>query len=152
MRRLGDRCEVAVQGIGSRLDHLAAAFANEEDHEILRTMAMSAGEIGIARGKPMDEAVFEQEIERPIDRDRSRVLACRVRHFLDHVIGAEGAPLTGEDFEDQAAARRQFDAMMAAKIFGRGQRAFDGRARRGVLALTLFSLHGTRCRHGCNIA
>ncbi len=74
----------------------------------------------------MDEAVVEQEIERPIDRDRGRALARRRRDFFDHVIGAERPAFAGENFENEAAARRQFDAMRMAQLLRRGERALDG--------------------------
>ena len=59
--------------------------------------------------------VLEQEIQRPIDRDRGRALAGFRRDAVDQLIGAERAAVAGENFEDAPPPRRQRDALVAAQ-------------------------------------
>jgi len=58
-------------------------------------VTVAAGEIGVARREPVDEAVFEQKIERTVDRNGRRTLAGRLRYPFDHLIGAERAAFAG---------------------------------------------------------
>lgn len=146
-RRQGRK--IAAQRVGGRFDDGAAILADQENHEILFMMAVATGKEGVARGEPVDQPVFKQEIERPVDRDGSGALAGRLGDLFDHVIGAERAAFAGEDFEDQAAGRRQPHAMRVADLFGRLQRML-GRAR--VLDLpVLVRFRLNRRRHSCNI-
>ncbi len=78
-------------------------------------MTVAAGEKGIARCEFVDEAVFEQKIERPVDRNGRRSLAGRLRHPIDHLIGAERAALAGQNFENTPPSGRQAYFVAAAE-------------------------------------
>src|ERR1700730_8340357 len=76
---------------------------------------MAAGKIGVARGEPMDEAVFEQKIERPVDRNRRRALAGRLGDPIDHLVGAKRATFAGKYLKYPAAPWGQAYLVLAAK-------------------------------------
>ena len=75
LRRIGEPIETARQFLRCRLGHRAAGLADEEGHRFADVVSVLAGHEGIARGEPVHEAVFEQEIERPVHRDRRRPFA-----------------------------------------------------------------------------
>ena len=77
---------------------------------------MVAGQVGVACCDPVDQASFDQEVEHPIDRNRSRpALAAET---LDDVVSAErhfGMSKLGEDSPPQ---RRENGTPHAANILG----------------------------------
>ena len=81
-------------------------------------VSVLAGHEGIARGEPVHEAVLEQEIERPVDRDRGRPLAGVGGDLFDQFVGAERAPGAVESVEHPAAARRQGNLFAGAASVG----------------------------------
>ena len=92
---------------GRNLADRAAMFADQERHHRRGVMVMRAGEIGVAAFDAVDEAVFHQEIERAIHRDRRRPRH-RFGEFVDHLIGAE-RPVAGQQrLQHLAADRREF--------------------------------------------
>ena len=70
-------------------------------------MVMRAGEEGVAAFDPVDEAVFHQEIERAVDRDRRRPRH-RFGEFVDHLIGAERTVARQQRLQHLAPDRGEF--------------------------------------------
>ncbi len=128
MRLARQRREATAQRARIRFDDVAAGFADEKGDRRLARVAMAAGEIGVAGGEAMDEAVFEQKIQRAIDRDWGRALPGDLGDPVDEVIGAERAPLARENFENAAPARSQRDPFLAAG----GERRFERRLAAGL--------------------
>jgi len=98
--------QAAAQRAGIRFDDVAAAFADQKGDRRLARVAVAAGEIGVARREPMDEAVFEQKIQRAIDGDRGRAFPRDLGDPVDQIIGAERPALASENFQNAAPARR----------------------------------------------
>lgn len=111
-----------------RLDNFAAHFADQKNDRLLGGVAVAAGKIGVARREPVDEAVFEQEIERPVDGNRRRALAGRLGDSIDHLIGAKRTAFAGKKLENPPPPRGQADPVLAAK----GERGID-RARPSLI-------------------
>ena len=88
---LGERLQAAAQRVRIALDDIAADLADEERDRGLPLVAVAAGQIGVARRQPVDEMVFEQEIERSID-NRGRALSGDRRDPVDQISGAERRP------------------------------------------------------------
>ncbi len=80
-------------------------------------MVMRAGEIGVAAFDAVDKAVFHQEIERAIYRDRRRPRH-RLGEFVDHFIGAERTVAGQQSLQDMTADRREFLRPLLADPFG----------------------------------
>ena len=66
LRALGGE---AAAGLGRGLDHRAAVAADEEGRRVARR-ALGAGDEGVERLDPVDEAVLHQEVERAVGHRR----------------------------------------------------------------------------------
>ena len=64
-----------------RLADRIAAFADEEDDEVVAAVIVHAGDEGVAALDAVDEAVVAQKIERAIDCDRRRT-PCRASRSM----------------------------------------------------------------------
>jgi hypothetical protein len=122
----GKRAQLRIDLRRGDFTHLAAGLANEKSHPRRAIMAMAAGQIGIAGREPMDEPIFLQEVERPIDGHGSRTFACGFRHQIDHLIGAQGAAGRTELVQHQLAGRSEAEACR----------------RMGAVAMIMVVMHG----------
>jgi hypothetical protein len=126
-RKLG---ESSAHRRGCCLDNLAANIANEKHDRLLLSVPMAAGEKGIAGRKPVHEPIFEQKIQRPIDRNRSRPLAGRLRYPIDHLVGPKRAAFPGKDLKNTPPPRGQTYIVATA-----GRQRSAPRARGATLRL-----------------
>src|SRR5690606_2127286 len=69
-----------------RLAGGAAFIAEQEERRLVAVVATITGDEGVARFDPVDEAVLDEEIQRPVDRDRRRAPAGPAEP-VDDVIG-----------------------------------------------------------------
>ncbi len=72
-------------------------------------MAMAAGHKGVARRQPMDETIFQEIIERSVNRDRRRAAAFGIGQKVDHFISAQRLSGGAEQIKDRLATRRQVE-------------------------------------------
>jgi hypothetical protein len=78
---------------------------------------MGAGEEGVARGKAMDVAVLDQEIERPVHGYGRGAPAVLAEEF-HHVVGAERLPRRLEHVERAAPAGGEPRVVMMIMMVG----------------------------------
>jgi len=100
----GDLGESAAHRRGGCFDNLTANIANEKHNWLLDSVAMAAGKISVARREPVDEAVFKQEIQRPVDRNRRGALTGRRSDPIDQLVSAERAAFAGKNLENSKSA------------------------------------------------
>ncbi len=79
----------------------------------------------------MDEALLDEKIERPVNRDRSQPAPTRRRDPVGEIIGADGLVVGMQGLQRVAADRRQAQAALAANTLG----PFEG--GRGVVAVII---------------
>ena len=112
----------AVGGVAQRADQreildlvAAPAFLAQQQHALVRMVEMLAARIGVAALDLVQEAVLEQEVERPVDGRRRDRLAFAAGQRLDDRIGAERGRVFAEDREDRLTQRRQLQALGARR-------------------------------------
>src|SRR4051812_33917759 len=76
--------EALRDGASGNFADRAATIADQERHHRGGVMVVRTGEKGVAAFDAVDEAVFHQEIERAVDRDRRRPRH-RFGEFVDHL-------------------------------------------------------------------
>ena len=99
-----------------------AALADEERRR-LPLMRMRAGDIGIAALDLVHEAVRQQKIKRPVDRDGSRARAMP-GHPVDEFVGAGRRMALSDAGEHVAPLRRQPGSAPPAKTLGARDQIF----------------------------
>lgn len=90
-------------------------------------MIMGASQKGVAALDPVDEAVFHQKIEGPVDRDR-RGTRHRFGYFLNNFIGAERTMTGQKSLQNPPADRREFLPSIAADTLGVRNRSLSALA------------------------
>src|SRR3546814_16815080 len=69
------------------------------DQQVVRIAAgVQAGGPGIDGVEPMDQAFFDQEVQRAIDRGRNGA-GLHAPYFVEQFVGIEAAALTQQDFK-----------------------------------------------------
>lgn len=127
----GDRRHRFLHGGRGILVDPAAGFADQEGDDLVRAMAVQAGDIGILRREPVDEALLDQEIERPVDRDRREAAPAGRRDAVGEIIGPDRAVVGMERLQRLPPDRGQAQAPLATDAFGPGE------GLRGVAAMVL---------------
>jgi len=79
-----------------------------------------AGKKGIDRGQTVDEPVFEQEFERPVDRRRSRS-AGTAAHPFQKIVGLDRSAGLDDVAQGLGADRREVEPALAADPFDHPQ-------------------------------
>jgi hypothetical protein len=118
MPDLGDRRDGFLHGGRGILVDPAAGLADQEGDDLVGTMTMQAGDIGVARGEPVDEALLDKKIERAIDRDGREAAPSGRRDPVGQVIGADRTVIGVQRFKSLGADRRQAQATLAADALG----------------------------------
>ncbi|CAD5279710.1 hypothetical protein BOS5A_210300 [Bosea sp. EC-HK365B] len=113
----------------------SADLADQERHRLIGAMAVRAGDEGVARTQTVHETLLNQEVERPIDRDRREATSTRRRDPVRQIIGADRFVVGIERLQRLAPDRRQAQAALAADLLGPRQSG-GGVARMIVRMLT----------------
>ena len=95
-----------VEGVGCFLGNLSAGIADQECYRLMGVMSVPAGEERVARSKPMDPADLDEEVERPVDRDRSRTPAGLVAQKVDQLICTDRTPFARENVQNALTSWR----------------------------------------------
>lgn len=115
VRHAPDRLAHCGRGI---LVDAAADFADQEGDRLIGAMAMRAGDEGVARAQAVDEALLDQKVERPVDRDRREAPPARRRDPVGEIIGPDRLVIAIERLQRLAPDRRQPQAALAAGRLG----------------------------------
>src|SRR5215472_60911 len=100
------------------LRHLAAPGADQELAGVV-LLRLRAADIGVQGFQPVDEALGDEEIERPVDGGRGRGTHPRLAmEGLQNRIGADGLVLAPDDLEHAAPDGRQAGPAAGADGFG----------------------------------
>ena len=91
--------------------------ADQERHHRGGVMVMRAGQKRVAAFDAVDEAVFHQEIQRAVDRDRRRPRH-RLGEFVDHLIGAERTVAGQQRLQHLTPDRGEFLRPLGADLLG----------------------------------
>ena len=93
-------------------------------------MPVAAGHEGVAGRQPVNQSVFHEIVQNPVDRDRGWALARGLGHPVDHLIGAERPSGGTKLVEHPAAGGGEFDAVaMGACGIVRAMRVIAREAR-----------------------
>lgn len=111
---LSDRRNGLLHGGRGILVDAAADLADQEGHDLVGAMAVQAGDIGVARGEAMDEALLDQEVERAIDRDRREAAPTGGRNPVGEIVGSDRTMICVERLQGLGADRRQAQAALPA--------------------------------------
>lgn len=114
LARRGDRGHGLFHRGGGILVDAAAGLADQEGYDLARAMAVQAGEIGVARGEAVHEALLHQEVQRTVDRDRREPAPARWRDTIGQIIGADRTMVGMQRLQRFAADRGQAQAALAA--------------------------------------
>lgn len=96
---LRDVLQRLIQWGGDCFLNMAAYFANEEHDALLIRMPMWAGDEGVEALKPMDKAVFLEEIQCAVDGDGRKGAAFLGAQGFDQIIGTARMRTFGQSFE-----------------------------------------------------
>lgn len=111
---LQDAVQGSVNAWQGGLVDTAAFLADQERDHVMAAVLMGAGHEGVLGDEAMNEALFEQEFERPIHGDRRNAPPGPRREALGQVVGAEWTMRIVEAFQDLAADSGQPRTTIAA--------------------------------------
>lgn len=113
------------EGLGGEFVHTPAILADQEGHEVARPMIVGAGHEGVLAREPMGEALFHEEIERPVDRHGGKApapAALLLPDPLQEIVGPERLVGGVERLEDLSADGGQTCSFGPAGSLGPGER------------------------------
>lgn len=120
----GETRQRGVERLRRRLLDMAAVLADQKHDLVTLRMPMRAGNESIEAFKPVDEAVFFQEIERAVDGDRRRAARAVGPKRFDKIVGTEWTARPCERIENGAPLRREAEPLASAVFLGGIEQAF----------------------------
>src|SRR5690606_20989692 len=107
-----------------QLDGGVAAAADQE-LPLVWMFRMAAADEGVERSDAMDQAVLQQEIQRPVHRGRRSAAAILLAQYGQDVIGAQRLVALPDQLQHALAQCGEAHALARAERIGLGQRAAD---------------------------
>ena len=98
-----------------QLDHLATPIADEQLHRV-GMIEVTAENEGVERFHLVGKALFEQEVERPIDGRRFG-MSLGLLQLGQQIIGTDGIAVGGKQPEHLAPCRGETDPSLLAEAF-----------------------------------
>lgn len=143
--RKADACGGIDHGIADgRVLQLDRRMAQAADQELalMRVSGVIAAREGVERGNPMHQSVFQEEIQRTVNRWRGRTAAVFITQHREDVVGTQRFVALPDQFQHATAQGGQAQTLFGAQRigFGKGRmyavRVVMGRLARGVLGMS----------------
>lgn len=113
-----------------------AAGAADQELPVVVTLRLDAADEHVARGQPMNQPLFEQKVQRPVDRRRCAATPVGAQH-VENRVGTQRLVVVEDDFQHSATQGSQSAAARFAQVFGRLQRT----ASVGMFGLSMWMRH-----------